>query len=229
VLSRACYAGCVLEYPTCREVLAECSPSRRSRRPCIRRRGASACGFGSCTGRYMAVRGIRRAEGLAHVHIADSVAAANLTRWCLRRSEHISRCRQERSVKPSAQPTLVRTQHLPQVSAAQSLDSRQIDGAVTGSGLTSTLIKRSPPPGPATGRLRSGPPSPPGWGQWPGMRIRLPAFGGVGSAACAVAIIRTARERGGGMGVTRSVVRSTCRSISSFVATCSPLPDSAIW
>src|SRR5579863_9200143 len=33
----------------------------------------------------------------------------------LRRSEAIWRCRQERTVKPSAQPTLVRTQHLPHV------------------------------------------------------------------------------------------------------------------
>ncbi len=36
-----------------------------------------------------------------------------ITRCCLSRSEGIWRCRQERTVKPSAQPTLVRTQHLP--------------------------------------------------------------------------------------------------------------------
>jgi hypothetical protein len=64
-----------------------------------------------------------RSAGLGargHGHIADSVAAATLPLWCLRRSEGIWRCRQERSVKPSAQPTLVRTQHLPPVSAGQS-------------------------------------------------------------------------------------------------------------
>jgi hypothetical protein len=48
-----------------------------------------------------------------HGHMADSVAAAGLARWRLRRSKGIWGCRRERTVKPSAQPTLVRTQHLP--------------------------------------------------------------------------------------------------------------------
>jgi hypothetical protein len=52
-------------------------------------------------------------ESAGHRHIADSVAAVILTWWYLRRSEAVWRCRRERSVKPSAQPTLVRTQHLP--------------------------------------------------------------------------------------------------------------------
>ena len=45
--------------------------------------------------------------------MADSVAGTNIIEWCLCRSEGMWRCMQERSVKPSAQPTLVRTQHLP--------------------------------------------------------------------------------------------------------------------
>ncbi len=70
-------------------------------------------GLGSCTGLYVAVRRIGGADGPAHVHIADSVAAGGIMRGRFRRSGVIWRCRQERSVKPSAQPTLVRTQHLP--------------------------------------------------------------------------------------------------------------------
>ncbi len=69
--------------------------------------------LGSCTGLYVAVRRIGGADGPAHVHIADSVAAGGIMRGRFRRSGVIWRCRQERSVKPSAQPTLVRTQHLP--------------------------------------------------------------------------------------------------------------------
>jgi hypothetical protein len=61
----------------------------------------------------VAVRAERRMGACGRGHIADSVAAANRVRWCLRSSEAVRRCRQERSVKPSAQPTLVRTQHLP--------------------------------------------------------------------------------------------------------------------
>jgi hypothetical protein len=61
----------------------------------------------------VAVRAIRRWGARRHGHIADSVAAANLTWWCLRRSGAVWRCRKESTVKPSAQPTLVRTQHLP--------------------------------------------------------------------------------------------------------------------
>ena len=69
-------------------------------------------GLGSCTGLYVAVRGIGGEGAGAHVHMADS-AETNIIERCLRRSEGMWRCRQERSVKPSAQPTLVRTQHLP--------------------------------------------------------------------------------------------------------------------
>ena len=61
----------------------------------------------------MAVRATRREGPRAHGHIADSVSVSNAMPHHLRRSEAIWRCRQERTVKPSAQPTLVRTQHLP--------------------------------------------------------------------------------------------------------------------
>ena len=70
-------------------------------------------GLGSCTGLYVAVRGIGGEGASAHVHMADSVAGTNIIERCLCRSEGMWRCRQERAVKPSAQPTLVRTQHLP--------------------------------------------------------------------------------------------------------------------
>jgi hypothetical protein len=66
--------------------------------------------FGGCTGLYVGVRRIGGADGPAYVHRADSVAAANLNRSRLRRSEMVCRCRRERSVKPSAQPALVRAQ-----------------------------------------------------------------------------------------------------------------------
>jgi len=75
---------------------------------------------GSCTGLYVAVRGIGGTGASAHVHIADSVPAASLVKCRFRRSAGMWRCRQERTVKPSAQPTLVRTQHLPRKSPAQS-------------------------------------------------------------------------------------------------------------
>lgn len=42
-----------------------------------------------CTCLYVAVRKIGATDGLAYVHIVDSVAAANLVQWCLRRSEGI--------------------------------------------------------------------------------------------------------------------------------------------
>jgi hypothetical protein len=42
-----------------------------------------------------------------------STPGINIIQHRLRRSQAKWRCRQERSVKPSAQPTLVRTQHLP--------------------------------------------------------------------------------------------------------------------
>ena len=48
-----------------------------------------------------------------HGHIADSVTADASTYRHLCSSEAVWRCRQESTVKPSAQPTLVRTQHLP--------------------------------------------------------------------------------------------------------------------
>jgi hypothetical protein len=69
--------------------------------------------LGSCTGLYVAVRRIGGADGPARVHIADSDAAGGVMRGRFRRSEPVWRCREKRSVKPSAQPTLVRTQHLP--------------------------------------------------------------------------------------------------------------------
>ena len=75
---------------------------------------------GSCTGLYVAVRGIGGTGARAHVHMADSVPAASLVKCRFRRSAGMWRCRQERTVKPSAQPTLVRTQHLPGKSPAQS-------------------------------------------------------------------------------------------------------------
>ena len=77
-------------------------------------------GLGSCTGLYVVVRGIGGGGAGAHVHMADSVAGTNIIERCLCRSEGMWRCRQERAVKPSAQPTLVRTQHLPHISAGQS-------------------------------------------------------------------------------------------------------------
>jgi hypothetical protein len=61
----------------------------------------------------VAVRADRRPGARGHGHIADSVVAADITQSRLRRSDGMWRCRQERTVKPSAQPTLVRTQHLP--------------------------------------------------------------------------------------------------------------------
>jgi len=70
-------------------------------------------GLGSCTGLYVAVRGIGGGGAGAHVHIADSVAGTSIIQRRLCRSGDMWRCRQERAVKPSAQPTLVRTQHLP--------------------------------------------------------------------------------------------------------------------
>jgi len=61
----------------------------------------------------VAVRAAGRPGARGYGHIADSVVAATITQSRLRRSDGIWRCRQERTVKPSAQPTLVRTQHLP--------------------------------------------------------------------------------------------------------------------
>jgi hypothetical protein len=82
-----------------RAVLSRPSPNaERSNRPAVRRGtrpvvlarsfpeegdqtagGASACGFGCCTDLYAAVRRIGGMGGPAHVHIADSVAAADIT------------------------------------------------------------------------------------------------------------------------------------------------------
>jgi hypothetical protein len=77
-------------------------------------------GLGGCTGLYVAVRGIGGEGAGAHVHMADSVAGTYIIERCLCRSEGVWRCGQERSVKPSASPTQVRTLDLPPVSAAQS-------------------------------------------------------------------------------------------------------------
>ncbi len=67
----------------------------------------------NCTSLYVAVRGVGGGGAGAHVHMADSVAGTSIIERRLCRSGGMWRCRQERSVKPSAQPTLVRTQHLP--------------------------------------------------------------------------------------------------------------------
>ena len=68
---------------------------------------------GSCRDLYVAVRGIGPAGAPACVHIVYSAPGMSIIQHRLCRSEAIWRCRQERTVKPSAQPTLVRTQHLP--------------------------------------------------------------------------------------------------------------------
>ena len=57
-------------------------------------------GLGSCTGLYVAVRGIGGGGAGTHVHMADSVAGTNIIERRLCRSEGMWRCRQERSVKP---------------------------------------------------------------------------------------------------------------------------------
>ncbi len=64
-------------------------------------------GLGSCTGLYVAVRGIGGEGADAHVHMADSVAGTNIIERCLCRSEGMWRCRQERSVKPLPSPCRV--------------------------------------------------------------------------------------------------------------------------
>ena len=61
----------------------------------------------------VAVRAAGRPGARGYGHIADSVVAADIAQSRMRRSDGMWRCRRERTVKPSAQPTLVRTQHLP--------------------------------------------------------------------------------------------------------------------
>ena len=62
----------------------------------------------------VAVRAIRRPGASVYGHMADSVGAADVMLWHLRRSEDIcDGYGSSGTVKPSAQPTLVRTQHLP--------------------------------------------------------------------------------------------------------------------
>ena len=68
---------------------------------------------GSCRGLYVAVRRIGPAGAPACVHMVYSAPGMSIIQHRLRRSVAVWRCRQERTVKPSAQPTLVRTQHLP--------------------------------------------------------------------------------------------------------------------
>jgi hypothetical protein len=88
-----------------------------SRGPCGRS-GRQIC-LQVCAGQRVvrtvsvAVHAIRRLGACGHGHIADSVVTADLIRWCLRRSEGNWRWGQERSVKPSASPTQVRTLDLP--------------------------------------------------------------------------------------------------------------------
>jgi hypothetical protein len=50
----------------------------------------------------------------AHGHMTDGAGFGMIARWRLARSGTVHMGRDYRSVKPSAQPTLVRTQHLPQ-------------------------------------------------------------------------------------------------------------------
>lgn len=50
--------------------------------------------FGGCTGLYVAVRRIGGAEGPAHVHITDNVAAGGVMGGYFRRSEGMWRCRE---------------------------------------------------------------------------------------------------------------------------------------
>jgi hypothetical protein len=77
----------------------------------------------------VAVRAAGRPGARGYGHIADSVVAANIIRSRLRRSDGIWRCRQERSVKPSASPTLVRTQDLPPpAKTARTLRKRGLAG-----------------------------------------------------------------------------------------------------
>jgi hypothetical protein len=59
------------------------------------------------------VRDGRRSAARAHGHIADRVGIHIAIKGCSARSAAIPMDKEERSVKPSAKPTLVRTQHLP--------------------------------------------------------------------------------------------------------------------
>ncbi len=59
------------------------------------------------------VRGCGRPCPCAHGHMADGVGHEDCHHPHIRSSEPICLCQGKRSVKPSAQPTLVRTQHLP--------------------------------------------------------------------------------------------------------------------
>jgi len=68
----------------------------------------------------VAVRAMGGPGACVRGHMADSVAAADAVKSHLRSSGTTRWCREQRSVKPSAQPTLVRTQHLPHISAVQS-------------------------------------------------------------------------------------------------------------
>jgi hypothetical protein len=61
----------------------------------------------------VAVRAMGGLGACVHGHMADSVAAADAIKGHLRSSGTTRWFREQRSVKPSAQPTLVRTQHLP--------------------------------------------------------------------------------------------------------------------
>ena len=75
---------------------------------------------GSCTGLYVAVRGVGCGGASAYVHIADSVPAVSCVKCRFRRSVGHVEVQEEAYFKPSAQPTLVRTQHLPHIPAGQS-------------------------------------------------------------------------------------------------------------
>ena len=109
----ACCAGCVPEHPEC---AGRYGWGPRAVVPGTGESGAEVllpAGLGSCTGLYVAVRGIGGGGAGAHVDMADSVAGTSIIQRRLCRSGDMWRCRQGRAVKPSAQPTLVRTQHLP--------------------------------------------------------------------------------------------------------------------
>ena len=59
------------------------------------------------------VRGCGRPDFCAHGHMADRVSHEDRCHPHIGRSEDVYLCPGKRFVKPSAQPTLVRTQHLP--------------------------------------------------------------------------------------------------------------------
>ena len=70
-------------------------------------------GLGSCTGLYVGARGVDGEGADAHVHIADSVAGTKASLSGVYAGRGYVEVQAGAVCKPSAQPTLVRTQHLP--------------------------------------------------------------------------------------------------------------------